>query len=192
MLEEAIAALETGGEASVRVRDIAAACGITTPILYRAFGSREGLIIDAQAERYVRTWTAVGDRFIPSIEAATTVDELRAVVTGFLGAAFVPERAQFRRIRASVMGSAISRPKLLAAIAAVLTPVVERSAAAFEGARERGLIRDDFDILAATWWYHGQVDGRLLIEQLAPDVDLDAWNAVAQKAVTALLFGESS
>lgn len=188
MLEVAIGVIDQSGEAGIRVREIAESCGVTTPILYRAFGSREGLIIDAQTERYVRTWTAVGDQFLPEIIAAATVDELKATVTRMLAVVLSSERAEARRIRASVLGSAISRPALKSAIQTALTPVVARSAAAFEVARSRGLIRDSFDLEAAVWWYLGLTDGRLFIEQMSVPVDGDAWNEVARHAVFALLF----
>ena len=190
MLEVAIEALETGGEASVRVRDIAAACGITTPILYRAFGSREGLIIDAQVERYIRTWTAIGNQFLPQIEAATTLEELQIVVDAMLAAVLTSERADVRRVRASVMGSALTRPALMAAIDAALAGVVDQVSASLEVARSRGLIRDGFDIRAAVWWYLGQMDGRLLVEQMNSGIDDDAWNQVARRAILAVFFDD--
>lgn len=190
MREEAIAAIESGGETAVRVRDIAAACGVTTPILYRAFGSREGLIVDAQVERYIRTWTAIGDLFLPSIVASTTVDELIDAIGSMLAAALAPERAHLRRIRASVMGSAISRPELMTALHSALEVVVDQVVAAFEVVRGRGLIRDDLDLRAGVWWYLGQMDGRLLVEQMPTGVSLDAWTGVARSAILALLLDE--
>ena len=52
ILALAIAAIDKGGEAAVRVNDIAAEAGVTVPTLYRQFGSRDGLVAAAQTQRF--------------------------------------------------------------------------------------------------------------------------------------------
>ncbi|MSW21347.1 MAG: TetR family transcriptional regulator, partial [Actinobacteria bacterium] len=53
MLQMAIDAIERGGEASVRVREVSDATGVSFASLYHFFGSREGLVEEALAEIYV-------------------------------------------------------------------------------------------------------------------------------------------
>ena len=188
LLNAAIEVLENDGEAAIRIRDLVAACGVTSPILYQNFGSREGLIIAAQSERYARSWSVFAERFIPDIDSCNTASELRDVITRVLESAYSPERMTVREVRASVLGSAITRPALLVAIKSALAPVVESTADALRRAQQRGIVSPDLDIVAATWWYLGQIDGRLLVELLNPGVDPAAWNRTSVHAVCATLF----
>ena len=54
ILDLAIAAIDAGGEAAVRVNHIVEEAGVTPPVLYYHFGNRDGLVIAAQIERYSR------------------------------------------------------------------------------------------------------------------------------------------
>ena len=55
ILELAVSAIDEGGEAAVRVNDLAAEAGVTIPTLYRHFGSRDGLVEAAQTYRFRKT-----------------------------------------------------------------------------------------------------------------------------------------
>ena len=51
ILELAVAAIDAGGEAEIRVNHLVAQVGVTPPVLYYHFGNRDGLVIAAQIER---------------------------------------------------------------------------------------------------------------------------------------------
>ncbi|MBU3700811.1 MAG: helix-turn-helix transcriptional regulator [Acidimicrobiia bacterium] len=51
ILDMAVDMIDAGGEAAIRVNHIVAAIGVTPPVLYHHFGSRDGLVIAAQVER---------------------------------------------------------------------------------------------------------------------------------------------
>jgi AcrR family transcriptional regulator len=189
LLEEAIHAIERGGEAAVNVREVAAACGVTSPIIYKGFGSRDGLIVAAQAERFRRVIDAIAAPFVAAVESATTVDELRAIVELLLAATHDPSRAGFRRIQFDVMGASVHRPALRSAVDDALQALVQRSAAALEVARTRGLVRGDLALPEMVWWFFGQVQGRFLVEQSTAVIDSEAWNRSSREAVLTLLFG---
>mgnify|MGYP002737989964 CR=1 FL=1 len=52
ILREAIAVITESGEQAIRTKSVASAAGVTEPTLFHYFGSREGLIEEAQAERF--------------------------------------------------------------------------------------------------------------------------------------------
>jgi AcrR family transcriptional regulator len=189
LLERAIEAIERGGEAAIRVRDLAAECGVTTPIVYRHFGSREGLVVKAQATRYLRSHFEVFELFDPSTMAATSREELRAVFHAFVNWVLRPERAQFRRMRASVIGSAVSRPELAEAIRDADVQFVRHLVALFSPIQQRGMIRQDLPLEAFGMWYLGQLDGRIHLELFDLPVDGDQWNEVSRRAIDWLVFG---
>jgi len=188
LLEETIRMIETAGESAVNLRAVAAACGVTTPIIYKAFGSRDGLIVAAQAERFRRAIDGIAAPFSAAVESATTVEELRRVVVALTAATQHPDRAPFRRAQMEVLGASIGRPELRAAVDRALRSLIDRSADALRTVQARGLLRRDAAIPELLWWFYGQVQGRILLEQTDADVDHTAWNRTSLAAVLAVLL----
>lgn len=189
LLERAIEAIERGGEAAIRVRDLAAECGVTTPIVYRHYGSRDGLVVAAQAARYLRSHLEVFERFDPSTMAATSREELRAVFHEFVNWVYRPERAPYRRMRASVLGSAVSRPELAEAIRDADLQFVRHVVTLFTPIQRSGIIRQDLPLEAFAMWYLGQLDGRIHVELADLPIDGGQWNEVSRRAIDWLVFG---
>ena len=190
LLAETISVIERGGETSVKIRDIGEACGVTSPIIYKAFGSRDGLIVAAQAERFRRAIASIASPFAITIQAATTVDELKAIMELLLAATHHPSRAQFRRLQFEVLGASIHRPALQAAIDRELQVLINEGASAIRSAQDRGLVRNDANATEVMWWFYGQVQGRLLIEQSTATLNEQHWNTTSTRAVFAVLFDE--
>jgi AcrR family transcriptional regulator len=88
ILERAIEVIAEGGETAIRTNTIAYDCGTTPPVLYRAYGSREGLVVAAQAERYRRTMEYIASDLSRSFVSAESPDDLRARVRQGMAAAF--------------------------------------------------------------------------------------------------------
>jgi AcrR family transcriptional regulator len=86
LLEAAIGAIDTGGEAAVRVQEVADAAGVQIPILYRQFGSRDGLIQAAQVERLSRTLGREMDDLASAMDAVATAEEFRALIDAVMEA----------------------------------------------------------------------------------------------------------
>lgn len=190
LLEEAIRVIGEGGESEVNLREIAASCGVTTPIIYKSFGSRDGLIVAAQAERFRRAIDGIAAPFSAAIESAVTVDELRQTLINLAAATQHPDRAAFRRIQIEVLGSSISRPALRAAVDSALRSLIDRAAEALGRAQARGLVRADAPIPELLWWYFGQVQGQLLVEQTDAKIDQSAWNDTSLRAVLAVVLDD--
>lgn len=190
LLDAAITVIEEGGESAIRIREICESCGVTTPILYKGFGSRDGLIVAAQAERFRRGIASLATPFAAMVAAATTRAELRESIIATIRATHHPDRAPFRRMQISVLGASISRPALQAAIDIALQSLIEEASAALEAARDRGLLRADLPIREVMWWWFGQVQGRLLIEQSSASIDHTDWNEVSLRASLSAILGD--
>ena len=117
ILDETIRIIETSGETNVRVHDIEVAVGITAPSIYHFFGNREGLVAEAQAERFLRSFQEL-DRFLDlAVASVKSRDDTRAALRQLLKMIFDPSRAQARQHRLAAMGSAEGRPELALRIA---------------------------------------------------------------------------
>lgn len=193
ILERTIQVIEAGGEVAVRTHGIAHDCGVTAPVLYRVFGNREGLIIAAQAERYLRTFT-VGSNYV-AIELANRVarclsrNDVMNAMRWFLDAALSPEGHRQRLVRLEIIGSAATRPELMKAVAKTQNDLITHYATVFEVAFEHGWINPNIDRKAMVALWLGIILGRYIPEVSDGIVDGEAWNALAKDAVLHLMFG---
>jgi AcrR family transcriptional regulator len=188
ILKRTIEVIDTSGEAAVRVRDICDAAGVTAPILYRAYGSRDGLIVAAQTERYKRSLLRVNEVLRVQVEACRDADEFRNVVKAMFPTVATDKRAQFRLTRLNVFGSSVGRPGLIDAIREADQEINTDLAETFRYAKDHQWTRNDIDPMALAYWYMGMINGRAFAEIAEGFVDLEAWNHVAWTALEAVLF----
>ena len=188
ILERAIQVIEESGEAAIRTNPIAFECGVTPPILYRAFGSREGLVIAAQAERYRRS-TAEAIQFLLSyIEEATSRETLYKNISETFDFIFGEGRATNRRLRAEVIGSSVSRPALRDEILRVDREYASLIVMAYQKAFQNGWISTDknHDVIAP--WAQSLITSRYLFDE---DGDMErgaAWNELTRRAILDAIF----
>jgi len=187
LLQAAIEVIATEGERAIRVRDIAGRAGVTEPSLYHFFGSREGLIIAAQAARFQEEQLEGLRAFIAAVHEADDADDFVAAVRDTLTWAYQPSRKAIRSTRLDVLGSAQSRPGLARQLANAQRVVNGELADVLRFAQRRGWVRTrlDGDVLAA--WIIGQISGRAFIEidpELAGSTE---WDEISITAVLAVL-----
>lgn len=188
MIEEAIAAIEQDGEAAIRVRDICKACSAREPALYLRFGSRAGLIVAAQAERYRRSIEILVTRSLSALNETIETGDLstllkRAVDWGF------DQDLRNRLTRINVIGSSVSRPALAEAIAEVNNEAIHELAGGVERARDAGLINPVGTPEALAAWYLGTATSRFFVEFKGSAMTDDTWNDVFIASLTAVLLG---
>lgn len=163
ILERAIEVIEHGGEVAIRTNTIAKECGVTPPILYRAFDSREGLIIAAQAERYRRTMSDIVTDVVAAFQRASTRESTVAAVRGIVEYAMSGARINSRRLRMEVMGSAVSRPDLAAKIVEADREAIGKIVDSMSPAQRAGWFAPDVNVAAVVYWVFGMTNGRLAI-----------------------------
>lgn len=186
ILEAAIDVIESGGEVAIRVHDLANSCGVTGPILYRAFGSREGLIEAAQTERYRRS-LGVLDEVVETMSGCTSAATLRDALHRAIDVAIGDRHG--RRVRANIVGSCVTRPALATSIAGLHRAAVDRVAAVWRTAQSNGVVRDGVDLHALAAWWLGQLDSRVHLEIGTSHVDDQAWDTIARDSLVTALVG---
>lgn len=189
ILERAIEVIDHSGEAAIRTNPIAFECGVTPPILYRAFGSREGLVIAAQAERYRRSTSESAEYLYRYIAEATSRESLKENISNALDFIFSDSRAANRRLRAEVIGSAVSRPRLREDITRIDREYAIEIAHAYQPAVEKGWIPRDRNLEVIAIWAQGIVNMRLMVDD-ATDADLRrVWDSLSKAAILDAVFG---
>jgi AcrR family transcriptional regulator len=189
MIDATVAIIDADGEASVRVKDIVEAAGVQVPVLYRHFGSREGLVQAAQVERLVRDINAQLDEVTAVIERIETIEEFRQVVDLIVVSLADPARRKMRFQRLSVLGSAYGRPALVAEVARLQALYLEATANLLRRPQERGWLADGLNLDAFASWFAGQMLGRVMIEFGEPIVEENEYDAIVADAVKHVLFG---
>jgi AcrR family transcriptional regulator len=191
ILELAIAVIDEQGEPGIRTNHLAHEAGTTPPTLYHFFGSREGLIEAAQAERFFRTLIFDTDIFIAELNTSKTKKDILRAIKNLTERRDDKKRDEARRQRMNAIGAAFSRPELEKRIAALHNDMVTRTAEAMRPFQEKGFIRDDIDLVAVVAWYNGAVLGKVLASMQGSVVDMSEWEKIMDEAVLYTLFGSS-
>lgn len=191
ILSLAVRAIDNGGEAGLRVSDIAISAGVTIPTLYRHFGSREGLIEAAQMERFNRDRGTDFDTLSDKLNSCASQEELKELIRAVMMTRFDNERRAVRHARVNSLGSGYARPDLMSSLAASQRVTASAMAELLRPFQERGWIRPNVDLVAFVYWYLGQLMGRVLIEISGEFVSEEDWNETSLAAVTAILFGDT-
>lgn len=189
ILQRAIDVIEASGEAAIRTNLIAFECGVTPPILYRAFGNREGLIIAAQAERYRRSSAEATEYLFSYISQSTSRESLRDNVSRSLDYIFSNNRSASRRLRAEVIGSSISRPALREAVHRIDREYSVQIAEAYRIAKENGWIPAEKDLVSVVNWAQGLINSRIVIDDQddsSPAVKM--WDQLSKDAILRAVF----
>lgn len=188
ILDLAIAAVDAGGEAAIRVNDIAAEAGVTPPVLYYHFGSRDGLVIATQVARYTRQAFEDIAAIQEAVAKCTSKEELRATLIA-TWTRVIDQRVASRWVRVSALGSAYARPELEEAIARAQDEIIAGLYKVLEPCRDRGWLRPGIDLASALAWQHGLLLSRVMIERGQKMVDPAEWDRLLLEAVLHAFFG---
>jgi AcrR family transcriptional regulator len=185
LIEATIEAIERGGEASVRVTEVAAAAGVSKSSIYYFFGDREGLVSAAEAERYARTVFGfdIGHAYLDS--NPTPADWVEFVVFGYssFGDADGERR---RRERIEILGSAVSNERLRAVVADANRRWIDELEELIDRAQGMGMMGTSHSAAAIATWMQTLMTGRYQIEILDDAERLRHWDEVTGTVIRAL------
>ena len=188
LLDATMEAIDAHGEGAVRVQDIVDAAGVPVPILYRHFGSREGLLQAAQIERMVGELESELFEIRAAFAAVHDAAAFRSLFDQMLTVVNAADRRTARWRRVNIVGSTYGRPRLAESVHEVQQRFLTGFADVLRGAQQRGWVRADLDVHAFSAWFAGQSLGRILIELGGGTESDEAWNAISTAAIRHVLF----
>ena len=189
LLEVAIRIINEKGEAGVRIDELLREVDVTAPTLYHHFGSREGLIVEAQAQRFFTSSQVGIPEIIEAFEKSSSQDDLRDAVRLAVSYRGDASRIEHRLQRLNSLGAAYARPELAARIVEIHESFVRDIATAMRPFQERGLIRSEIDLEMVIAWYNGALLGGLLVELGPSTLRTSSWSDIMIDALEHLLFG---
>lgn len=188
LIEATIDLISQQGEAGLRVENVAAAAGVSKASVYHFFGDREGLVVAALAEEYRRLLARGTSRFDELLRCETREEFVANLLEGL--AIFVtPEGAAARRKRVQVLGSAVTRPALRAAIEEVQSDVTAEFAKFLAITQKLGWVERNFAPEVLAEWALSVILGRHIIDDYGSDIARAGWLAACQAAASQLFFG---
>lgn len=175
ILALAITQIDRGGEASIRVKQIAEDAGTSVTSIYHFYGSREGLIEAAQIARFEGGYEGTRAKFLAAAQSVETREDFTQFLEAQVREIFTATHRMNRRRRMNVAGSAIARPDLLSAINDVQRRWYAELVDGLRTAKERGLIGKDADVESIATWHLVTVDGFPAIEGDSTGTDVAKW-----------------
>jgi AcrR family transcriptional regulator len=192
ILDEAIRIIEANGEAGLRVHDIEVAVEVTPPSIYHFFGSREGLVSAAQAERLVRGFAEFNALSESILRGVSSRAELRDAFLNILTMIYDPSRSLARQQRLFALGSVEGRPELAVVLGEAARGFLRQLSERLQVFKDIGWTRPDLDLEAFIQWLAGQILGRIYIEIGCEPAPNPAWDAISIDAVMFVAFGSLS
>lgn len=184
ILDLAVAALESGGETSIRVNDIAQQANVAVTSLYHYFGNREGLVAAAHILRYRQSTVNDFEIVRSRVAECTSLEEFRDIITAaVLGFLESPHHALQREIRIATYAAAVTRPEIAELLPADLTITADNMYQLLEPLKERGWIKRDADTRAFGVFYLGIMTSRIFIDIGKAPIDVAAFNEYVLHAV---------
>ena len=187
LLDAALADMEATGEASIRITKILQESGVTNGSLYHHFGSREGLVQAAIAERFLGSVTKGLAAFARRVGEVGSTEQLFEVFRDELVRIGTPDVQTQRIHRMTALAAALPRADLLERIIADQGRYFDGAADSLARLQEHGFIRFDVDVRAFAAWFLGLSLSRLLSDidpQLNPD---NEWSEYTFRALVAIL-----
>ena len=188
VIDAARRAMRTAGETAVRVQEISSETGVSIGSIYHHFGDREGLIRAAYVRQFTESVSADIERLKTWSATLTSTDDLRAryedmveFLTNYFEMMPVAERA-------AIVGSAVSRADLRAAIAESHTKLTDGLTEVMQNLANAGILKQHIAPRAAAQVILGLLHGRVLTEiDNDKSISLNQWIRTALSAFSGLV-----
>lgn len=175
LLAAAIAELSLRSEAEFRIEAILAATGASFSSLYHHFGSREGLLIEAQIVIFKSPITRDVAPFAAAAAQVSNAAELREVLAAAIATSSSAENTKDRADQIAILASANSRPVLAEAIAKEQAELTKQIAAAFDDLERRGLIKPKVATTLIGQYIQATILGQSVLDAGAGPLELKDW-----------------
>lgn len=168
LLAATVAHLEARSAASLRVTEIAEEADVAIGLIRHHFGSRDGLIAEAQQRRLegaTRTDIAAARTALTDLE---DFDAVMEAIVALTRATVSRQRATQRLSRVAAIATAHGRPQVRSGVGRTLGDLIDEMALLIRESQERGLVRRDLEARALATFVQAYALG-LVVHDLDPD-----------------------
>ena len=187
LLKAAIAELTLHPEADFRIETILASTGASFSSLYHHFGSREGLIIEAQIAIFKSPIANDIGPFTAGAALVSNSDDLLKLLKAAIASSSSTENAKDRAAQIAILSAANSRPVLAVAIAKEQAEVTSQVAAIFDDLQTRGLIEPQVKTTLIGQFIQVTILGQSVLDAGAGPVELADWQDLVLRTLLTLV-----
>lgn len=187
VLAVAIAQLEAGGEALVRIDDIRDRSGVSIGSIYHHFGDRDGVIAAAQLRRFSQYAEAEVAALSEIVRRSRSLSEFRKSIRQLTRRSQSEFSTGVRWARLGVLGSLIGREALREEVRAIQTTLTDGFQAHVAQGQARGFFRPDLDPRAVAVFIEAYSLGAVLNDLDLHGVNERAWEKVIWVVLEGLL-----
>jgi AcrR family transcriptional regulator len=187
LIEFAAKELDKVGPAKFDIDSVLRKSKISKGSLYHHFGSKNGLLVAVETQHFIKYLDDQNTLLRGLVETRKSASEFLTLMTRVMETPGLPENRELRkkRIRAIVVAQ---HDRDLSEF--VKTEQIKGSlylAETFQIAKDRGWIKPDVDVLAASYWIQGLFMGHIMLD-ITEIKDLDkAWNSIAADAIRSFI-----
>jgi AcrR family transcriptional regulator len=183
VVDAARRALKSAGESAVRIQEISSQTGVSIGSIYHHFGDREGLIRAAYIEQFTQSVAIDVEHLQKWTANIKSTDELREYYAHMLEFLTKHYEALPTVDRAAIVGNALARPELRAAIAQANTQLLDGLTEVLSSLAERGMLKEHIMPRAAAQIVIGMLHGRVIAElDSTNSVSVEEWNRAVLSA----------
>jgi len=187
ILALAVEMIDADGEAALRMADIAERAGVAVALISHHFGSREGLVSEAQLFRFRRQPFLDAARIEAAVMAIDDVDSFRGLLHELTRDVVGLQRSVLRMERVTEIAATHGRPELRGKLMDANREVTDSIQHAVALAQRVGFVRRDLDARALALFVQAYAMGFVLAD-LDPNRPDDEALATVIDAVTAGLY----
>lgn len=186
LLNAAIRSLEINGWDGAQIVEILDEAHASRSSLYHFFGSREGLLAAATAERYRRLLLKENTAHVKTASDCQTTEEFFGYVAEQVVRTVTdPETIKARHARVAMGADALIHEELRMDLVQRQQRFLDAIADIVRVGQAKKIVRQELDAMAYAAWLHGTLLGRTLTETAFEDTS--RWLEVAIEAVLAPL-----
>lgn len=187
ILEAAMAAIEAEGEAGLRILEIAAEAEVAQGLISHHFGSRDGLVVAAQRERFAGQIEKDRERLMRLIGSNPTRAQFVEGIAKLTRDVVRRARRDARLDRAAMVGAAHGRPEYREALGPIVAGLIDGLTHAVSHAQAAGYVQKDLDPRAVATFIQAYAFGIVLSDLDERRVPESALAEVIERALAGIL-----
>ena len=187
LIEFASKELDRVGAVKFDIDSVLRKSKISKGSLYHHFGSKNGLLVAVETQQFIKYLDEQNTLLRNLVETRKSASDFLTLMTRVMEISGLPENRDLRKKRIRAIAVAAHDRDLSEFIKTEQIKGSLYLAQTLQIAKDRGWIKPDVDVLAASYWIQGLFMGHIMLD-ITEIKDLDkAWNSIAVDAIRSFI-----
>jgi len=187
LIEFAAKELDRVGPVKFDIDSVLRKSKISKGSLYHHFGSKNGLLVAVETQQFIKYLDEQNTLLRNLVETRNSASDFLTLMTRVMEISGLPESRELRKKRIRAITVAAHDRDLSEFIKTEQIKGSIYLAQTLQIAKDRGWIKPDVDVLAASYWIQGLFMGHIMLD-ITEIKDLDkAWNSIAVDAIRSFI-----